>query len=141
MELISEHNEIQVAYAAAVQALGQCEAADVRANRVGRITVNNNEGVIYVVPSVVKFVCLTPIPAPKTQVVLTWEIPTTREGGGSLSLDEIAGYEISVGDTVIYIAGAATIVKIIEDVLPGTSFKIRTVDTNGVEGAWSEIVQ
>jgi len=77
-------------------------------------------------------------------VELTWDIPLEREDGSALELYEINGYVISYGTTSgnldgsISVTGAAVTTALVEELAADTYyFAIATVDSDGVQGAYS----
>lgn len=79
--------------------------------------------------------------------LLTWQAPFSRENGASLSMGEIAGYEIGYGLaadalTQTLAVGEASIDQmLINDLTEGSwFFAIRTLDTDGNRSRWSEVV-
>lgn len=79
--------------------------------------------------------------------LLKWNAPFTRENGASLSMGEIAGYEISYGlsldamDNEIRIERADADAFEISGLTNGAwHFAIRTVDTDGVVSRNSKVV-
>lgn len=84
----------------------------------------------------------------RTSVSLNWGIPLEREDGSDLELYEINGYVIAYGtdannlDTEVTVIGAGETSLVIEDLIPDTYFfAIATIDSDGLQGAFSGAVQ
>ncbi len=82
-----------------------------------------------------------------TSIELTWDIPQEREDGSDLPLGEINGYVIVYGTdqnnltSQLVIEGASVTSTILEDLNTGTYyFSIATVDSDGVQGAYSGVI-
>lgn len=80
-------------------------------------------------------------------IELTWDTPTEREDGRPLSFEEIQGYVIEYGDKAVGLQHSLNVdnqlpnSSIIYDLLPGTLFlRIATVDSDGVQGTFSETI-
>jgi len=80
-------------------------------------------------------------------LVLAWDIPTQREDGSNLTIAEISGYVIAYGTNATDLSMLITINNplsqslLLEDLEPGTLyFRISTVDSNQVQGNFSEII-
>ena len=80
-------------------------------------------------------------------IELTWDIPEMREDGSNLPLGEINGYVIAYGTdqnnltNQIVVEGASITSAILEDLDSGTYyFSIATVDSDGVQGAYSGVI-
>lgn len=83
-----------------------------------------------------------PEPDPDTDqmgVILTWSHATTRIGGTELLLSQIARYEIDYAGGVIAV-GVVTRHEMDMAIPPPWTFRIRTVDTDGQTGPWSQAV-
>jgi hypothetical protein len=83
-----------------------------------------------------------------SSIELTWDIPQAREDGSDLSLGEINGYVIIYGtdvnnlDSQLVVEGASNTMTQLLDLAPGTYyFAIATVDSDGVQGAYSDVIQ
>ena len=81
-------------------------------------------------------------------LALSWDIPLEREDGSSLSLFEINGYTIAYGassdqlDSTVNIVGGQQTAHTLRDLVPGTYFfAIATVDSDGLQGQYSDVVQ
>jgi hypothetical protein len=81
-------------------------------------------------------------------VTLSWSAPSTREDGSSLSMSEIAGYKIYMGESaseltlVLDINDNSVDTHTLNDLLVGTHFfAITTYDTDGNESGLSNIVE
>jgi len=79
-----------------------------------------------------------------TSVELNWDIPVSREDGSELELYEINGYIVKYGtnsdslDSLVNIEGYSDTSVLIEELSPGTYyFAIATIDSDGVQGAYS----
>jgi hypothetical protein len=77
-------------------------------------------------------------------VSLSWQAPTQRVDGESLSMSEIAGYRIYYGtgsgdyNSVLSVDQPYTFTILIDDLPVGTYyFAMTTVDTNGIESGFS----
>ena len=75
---------------------------------------------------------------------LSWDIPTQRENGDPLPLIEISGYIIQYGTepgnytSTIEVFGGSTTERLIQGLIPETYyFRIATIDSDGVTGAFS----
>lgn len=84
---------------------------------------------------------------PANAALLTWQAPFTRENGDSLSMGEIAGYEIGYGTSAdllnqtLAIGEASTDTMLINDLAQGSwYFAIRTIDVDGNRSRWSDVV-
>jgi hypothetical protein len=82
-------------------------------------------------------------------VTLTWSAPLTRADGTALAMGEIGGYTIRYGRTDVIddmpneleVADGQTMEYVVEDLGEGSwYFTVRTVDTDGLTSAWSEVV-
>ena len=80
----------------------------------------------------------------QASVELSWDIPVEREDGSELSLYEINGYVVKYGtnsdslDSLVNIDGYSDTNILIEELSPGTYyFAIATIDSDGVQGAYS----
>tara|TARA_R110001592_G_scaffold38315_2_gene126489 strand:- start:30962 stop:31963 length:1002 start_codon:yes stop_codon:yes gene_type:complete len=83
-----------------------------------------------------------------SSIELTWDIPEAREDGSDLALGEINGYVIAYGSdennmsTQLTVEGASTTNTVLENLTTGTYFfSIATVDSDGVQGAYSSVIQ
>ena len=83
-----------------------------------------------------------------SSIELTWDIPQAREDGSDLSLGEINGYVIVYGtdeaslSNQLVVDGASNTVAQLLDLASGTYyFAIATVDSDGVQGAYSSVIQ
>lgn len=81
-------------------------------------------------------------------IELTWNVPEQREDGSSLPLYEIDGYVIAYGanqnelTNQLVVDGASTTSTVLENLNSGTYyFSIATVDSDGVQGAYSSVIQ
>ncbi|MBW4934093.1 fibronectin type III domain-containing protein [Marinobacter sp. F4206] len=89
-----------------------------------------------------------PEPAiPADAALLSWTAPLTRENGVSLSMGEIAGFEVVYGksadalDQSIAIGDASVDELLVDDLSEGTwYFAMRTLDTDGNRSSLSEMV-
>lgn len=84
---------------------------------------------------------------PNNTALLSWQAPFTRQNGVSLSMGEIAGYEVGYGltaDTLnqtLAIGDASADELLIDGLSAGNwYFAIRTIDTDGNKSVWSEVV-
>ena len=84
---------------------------------------------------------------PYTTLELAWGVPTQRNNGEPLSIDEISGYVIEYGfdasnlDREVQIYGAETTNHMLEDLSSGYIYlRIATVDSDNVIGEFSAIV-
>jgi len=88
----------------------------------------------------------TNAPAQETGVAsLSWQAPSTRVDGQSLSMSEIAGYRIYYGtssgdyDSVLSVDDPYTFTIRIDALLAGNYYFVMTaVDTNGIESGYSD---
>jgi len=97
-----------------------------------------------------KWILLMMLPLSATAATLSWEAPTTREDGSSMTPAEIAEYRVYYAiDTIPTLQSTEVIVTegLIKEVelnlLSGTyvvNFGIVTVDTDGLSSQMSEIV-
>ena len=76
---------------------------------------------------------------------LSWDIPTERENGDALPLEEISAYTLRYGtnedslSNVISISGGATTQYLLSDLSAGQLYlQIATVDSDGIQGAYSD---
>lgn len=83
-----------------------------------------------------------------SSIELTWDIPQEREDGSDLALGEINGYVIAYGSDEadmsnhMTVNGASVTSTVLEDLASGTYyFSIATVDSDGVQGAYSGVIQ
>jgi hypothetical protein len=83
-----------------------------------------------------------------SSIELTWDIPQAREDGSDLPLGEINGYLIVYGNdennlsNQLVVEGASNAMAQIVDLASGTYyFAIATVDSDGVQGAYSSVIQ
>ncbi|MDX1635868.1 MAG: fibronectin type III domain-containing protein [Marinobacter sp.] len=84
---------------------------------------------------------------PADAALLSWTAPLTRENGESLSMGEIAGFEVVYGtsadtlDQSLAIGDASVDQLLVDQLSPGTwYFAIRTLDTDGNRSRLSEVV-
>lgn len=84
---------------------------------------------------------------PADAALLSWTAPLTRENGDSLSMGEIAGYEVVYGtatdamDQSLAIGDASVDELLVDQLSEGTwYFAIRTLDTDGNRSQLSEVV-
>jgi ribosomal protein S9 len=83
-----------------------------------------------------------------SSIELTWDIPQAREDGSDLPLWEINGYLIVYGNdennlsNQLVVEGASNTMAQLLDLASGTYyFAIATVDSDGVQGAYSNVIQ
>ena len=83
-----------------------------------------------------------------SSIELTWDIPQAREDGSDLPLGEINGYLIVYGidennlSNQLVVEGASNTMAQVLDLASGTYyFAIATVDSDGVQGAYSSVIQ
>lgn len=91
---------------------------------------------------------IQPAPAILHDVSLSWDIPLEREDGSSLSLFEIDGYTIVYGmsadqlNSTVRVVGGQQTSHTLNDLEEGTYFfSIATIDSDGVQGRYSDVVQ
>lgn len=84
---------------------------------------------------------------PADAALLSWTAPLTRENGDSLSMGEIAGYEVVYGtsadtmDQSLAIGDASVDELLVDQLSEGTwYFAMRTLDTDGNRSQLSEVV-
>ncbi|MFO7529706.1 MAG: hypothetical protein R6W86_13005 [Marinobacter sp.] len=84
---------------------------------------------------------------PANAALLSWTAPLTRENGDSLSMGEIAGFEVVYGtnpdslDQSLAIGDASVDELLVDELTAGTwYFAIRTLDTDGNRSRLSEVV-
>lgn len=84
---------------------------------------------------------------PANAALLSWTAPLTRENGESLSMGEIAGFEVVYGtnpdslDQSLAIGDASVDELLVDELAAGTwYFAIRTLDTDGNRSRLSEVV-
>lgn len=84
---------------------------------------------------------------PANAALLSWTAPLTRENGESLTMGEIAGYEVVYGtsaenlDQSLAIGDASVDELLVDELAEGTwYFAIRTLDTDGNRSRLSEVV-
>lgn len=84
---------------------------------------------------------------PADAALLSWTAPLTRENGDSLSMGEIAGYEVVYGtsadtmDQALAIGDASVDELLVDQLSEGTwYFAMRTLDTDGNRSQLSEVV-
>ncbi len=118
--------------------LNSVELADAGAYDV---LVENEGGIVESVAA-----SLSVIELPKS-IQLSWDIPSQREDGQALELYEIDGYKIVYGtdelnlSSVLSVSGASETSVTVDELLSGTYyFAIATVDSDGVQGAYSETI-
>lgn len=82
-----------------------------------------------------------------SSIELTWDIPQEREDGSELTLGEINGYVIAYGTSEndlsneLVVEGASVTSAVLENLNSGTYyFSIATVDSDGVQGAYSGVI-
>ncbi len=79
---------------------------------------------------------------------LSWNIPSKRQDGSSLALNEIAGYMVAYGtspenlSSQLMVGGAQSTQYPFENLDPSKTyyFKIATVDVNDIQGEFSDVV-
>jgi len=83
----------------------------------------------------------------RPSVALSWNIPSKREDGSTLELFEIAGYVIEYGDTPGNLPGRITIndgassqYEITDQSSGALYIRIATVDSDGLQGNFSELL-
>ena len=83
-----------------------------------------------------------------SSIELTWDIPQEREDGSALDLFEIDGYVIAYGtdqndlSNQVTVDGASVQNKVLDNLANGTYyFSIATVDSDGVQGSYSGVIQ
>ncbi len=108
------------------------------------VIVRNSEGPVF---SDAAALSVTAIELPSS-IELTWDIPQEREDGSELALYEINGYVIVYGTDQenlsgqLTVDGATSTNAIFADLTTGTYyFAIATVDSDGVQGAYSGVIQ
>jgi hypothetical protein len=81
-------------------------------------------------------------------VALNWDIPFYREDGSDLEIYEIDGYVVAYGteeqnlDSVINVLGGQKAGLVVGNLIASTYyFAIATVDSDGVRGAYSEVIE
>ena len=91
---------------------------------------------------------VTAIQVASSTIELTWDIPQAREDGSDLALYEINGYVIAYGtdqdnlSNQLSVDGASSTITMLENLASGTYyFAIATVDSDGVQGEYSSIIQ
>ena len=84
---------------------------------------------------------------PANAALLSWTAPLTRENGDSLTMGEIAGFEVVYGtsaenlDNSLAIGDASVDELLVDELTEGTwYFAIRTLDTDGNRSRLSEVV-
>ena len=109
------------------------------------VRVSNSVGSVTSIPAVIE---VEQLPAVMRDISLSWEIPLEREDGTPLELYEIDGYKIAYGtsasqlDTFVSVTGAAVTDYMFSSLLAGVYyFAIATIDSDGVQGRYSEPVQ
>ena len=109
------------------------------------VRVSNSVGSVTSIPAVIE---VEQLPAVTRDISLSWEIPLEREDGTPLELYEIDGYKIAYGtsasqlDTFVSVTGAAVTDYMFSSLLAGVYyFAIATIDSDGVQGRYSEPVQ
>jgi hypothetical protein len=87
------------------------------------------------------------VPVVDVDIELNWSMPDQREDGSALSEQEIAGYVIAWGTSssalteTLNISGAGSLSTVIADLELGTYyFAIATVDADGMQGGFSEVI-
>jgi len=81
-----------------------------------------------------------------TLKMVSWSIPTHRDNGNALPANEIDHYIVSYwkeggSEQFITVSGVEQ-EQAVEDLPKGTwIFRVMTVDTDGLEGEWSELVR
>tara|TARA_R110002073_G_scaffold89014_4_gene211067 strand:- start:25131 stop:26279 length:1149 start_codon:yes stop_codon:yes gene_type:complete len=108
------------------------------------VIVTNAGGPVFSEPANLS---MTPVQV-VSSIELTWDIPQQREDGSDLALYEINGYVIAYGTDESSLTSQLTIESgqatstILEDLSSGTYyFSIATVDSDGVQGAYSSVIQ
>ncbi|MBL4828126.1 MAG: HYR domain-containing protein [Spongiibacteraceae bacterium] len=88
-----------------------------------------------------------PPPTSSSSVLLTWSIPTSRENGNALAINELVAYEIyvisdnAVTNDVITIDDPYATTYTLENLAPGTyHFSMSAIDTGGEKSELSDVV-
>ena len=109
------------------------------------VVVRNSVGPAF---SEIASLNVTPIQVVSSSIELTWDIPQEREDGSDLSLGEINGYVIAYGteqnnlSNTLSVEGASVTSTVLDELASGTYyFTIATVDSDGVQGAYSNVIQ
>lgn len=109
------------------------------------VRVSNSVGSVTSIPAVIE---VEEVPAVMRDISLSWEIPLEREDGSPLALYEIDGYKIAYGtvasqlESSVSVTGAAVTEYTFSSLLAGVYyFAISTIDSDGVQGRYSEAVQ
>jgi len=106
------------------------------------VVITNSMGAVS------SFAALLTVNEVLASVQLNWDIPVSREDGSYLALGEIDSYEINYGTDAsnlnltkeVDVNSAKSIV--IDDLVPGTYyFAIATIDSDGVHGAFSALLE
>lgn len=108
------------------------------------VVVTNSQGSVV---SESAALSVTPVQL-TSSIELSWDIPQAREDGSALDLYEINGYVIAYGtdqndlSNQVTVDGASVQSKIVENLVNGTYyFAIATVDSDGVQGAYSGVIE
>ena len=108
------------------------------------VVVTNSQGAVV---SEIATLSVTAVQV-ASSIELSWDIPQEREDGSALDLYEIDGYVIAYGtdqnnlSSQVTVDGASVQTKLLENLANGTYyFSIATVDSDGVQGAYSGVIQ
>lgn len=101
-----------------------------------------------VVEEIVEEEVVVEAPVELASIELSWSIPSSREDGSDLELYEIDGYVVSYGtdsenlNNTVDIIGYGETSVVIDELESGTYyFAIATIDSEGVQGAFSEAIE
>lgn len=109
------------------------------------VIVTNSEGPVI---SSAASLTVNEVQVVASSIELTWDVPQAREDGSELPLYEINGYVIAYGTSQndltnqVAIDGASSTSTTLENLSSGTYFfSIATIDSDGVQGAYSSVIQ
>jgi hypothetical protein len=111
------------------------------------LTITVSDGMVSTSLAAIS-ITVEPTPVAKGSAKLTWDIPTTRTDGSSLTLSELDGFRIYVGDTpaelnmILDLNNGSTITHTLTELSLGTYFfAVTAYDTEGNESSFSNIVK
>ena len=140
----STHHEEQAARNAAIVILHDKGCTFPSENRVGDITLTQEDDGTLTVTKKLKISCLEWRPSPPTgtgtessgSVLITWTAPTTRADGSPLSPSEIDHYTIYEAGQPLTTTSSLSATLASATIGPH-SYTLTTTDTNGIESAQS----
>lgn len=138
--IISEHNNQHTADNVADALMRERGCAVHKTVMKKRFTVEETDGKIYVVPTLLEYECVEqvePEPTPTlARAMISWERPEAREDGSLLTEDQICCYRVYANSELVANDVLGLSVEIQLD--PGQyQISVSTVDSNNTEGARS----